>query len=234
MYKVVQAKVHTVTKDGTYFFVLVPQENLTEEVKKLSDNGILRGELRFDDGRTITADQRKKAWATIGDIAAHTGDLGNKAKDYAIYEELLEIVGTGKENKDFVCAWFKYQFMLETGEPPISLSDCSVTTARHFITFLLDFCLEWGVGLSEPYLHRTDDVDAMLLSALKNGRCILCGEDGERHHWDAIGMGRDRKTYDDSGHRKICLCREHHEEAHNIGRDSFAEKHHVYGIIYKD
>ena len=42
MYREIQAKVHRETKDGTYFYVLVPHESLTDEMKKYSTDGLLR------------------------------------------------------------------------------------------------------------------------------------------------------------------------------------------------
>lgn len=47
-------------------------------------------------------------------------------------------------------------------------------------------------------------------------------------------MGNNRNTLDDSDHRKICLCREHHTNAHQRGRESLQKMYKVYGIIYKE
>ena len=123
--------------------------------------------------------------------------------------------------------------MAATGDDYFSFGDCNVSTARRFISFLLDFALEWDVPLVDNLINRTDDINAAIYSSLKHGRCIICGRDGEVHHWDVIGTGRNRKIYDDSKHRKICLCHVHHDEAHTIGKDTFSEKYHVYGIIFQ-
>ena len=61
----------------------------------------------------------------------------------------------------------------------------------------------------------------------------MCGQDGEEHHWDAIGMGRDRRKIDDSDLRKIRLCRVLHTEVETIGRDTFENKYHVYGVLWE-
>lgn len=211
MHYVVKIKVDRETPEGTIFKVLAPHISLTDEVLKISENGVTQGELRIDDGRTITADQRKKAYATMADIADFLG---------YVPEELKEIM--------------KYRFIAHTGEKYFSFSDCSVTIARHFINFIIDFALEWEVPLLDNLTNRTDDINAAIYSSLKHKRCVLCGKDGEIHHVDAIGAGRDRKIFDDSKARKICLCREHHNEAHNIGVETFEEKHHVYGIVFKE
>ena len=65
-------------------------------------------------------------------------------------------------------------------------------------------------------------------------RCSICGRKGKVHHWDAIGMGNDRKHYDDSTNRKICLCREHHTLAHSYGRERVMQVYHVFGVYYMD
>ena len=62
-------------------------------------------------------------------------------------------------------------------------------------------------------------------------KCAVCGKDGEIHHVDTIGMGRDRRTVDDSSYRKICLCRTHHTIAHQRGMQAFEQMYHVYGIV---
>lgn len=62
----------------------------------------------------------------------------------------------------------------------------------------------------------------------------MCGRPGEIHHVDAIGAGRDRRYVDDSGYRKICLCREHHTAAHQRGMKAFEQMYHVYGIVVQE
>ena len=210
MYKTVKAKVHKESREGTYFYVLVPNESLTDEVQKLSKNGMLNGELRIDDGRNISAEQRKKIYATLVDIATYLGYPP---------EELKEIM--------------KYQFIAHSGEKYFSLRNCSMTIARCFINYIIEFVLEWQIPLKDALLERTDDINAAIYMSLKHKKCIICGMNGEIHHWDAIGKGRDRTTVDDSKLRKLCLCRKHHSESHTIGQKRFEIKYHVYGIILK-
>lgn len=208
----VQVKVHKETAQGTLFYVLAPGISLTDEVLKISLDGLAEGELRIDDGRTISAEQRKKAYATMADIANHTGYMP---------EELKEIM--------------KYYFIAKTGEKYFSLSDCSITTARHFINYILDFALSWGIPLNDDLINRADDINAAIHSSLKHRRCAVCGRDGEVHHVDTIGAaGGNYTTFDDSKLRKICLCREHHTEAHKIGMKEFEARYCVYGIVFRE
>lgn len=199
------------TEKGTDLIVHVPGEQIQKEIVRYRNGSVINSEIRIDDGRVITAEQRKKIFATIKDISLFTGDHP---------EELR--------------AWLLYDYCIQTGEMPFSLSNCSVSQAREFITFIIDFILKEDIPLSDLALSRTDDIDRYLWSCIKYKRCAICGRKGETHHWDAIGMGNDRRTLDDSLKRKIQLCRVHHTEAHTIGRDTFGAKYHVYGIIYKE
>ena len=49
-------------------------------------------------------------------------------------------------------------------------------------------------------------------------------------HIYAVGRGRNRKDIIHKGMRVLPLCREMHTLAHNMGRDSFCEKYHIFGI----
>ena len=96
----------------------------------------------------------------------------------------------------------------------------------------LDYALEQGIPLLDFALNRTDDIGHYLYACLKLRKCAICGREGEIHHVDTIGMGNDRRKVDDSYYRKICLCRQHHTEAHNIGMIEFESKYKVYGIRF--
>lgn len=185
--------------------VVIPECEITDELlyKQIEDV-----EIRLNDGRTITALQRKKAYATIRDIADYSGHL-----------------------PEFLKEWFKYEYMIQTGEDYFSLSDCSVTTARNYINILIDFCLHYGVPINEPLVQRTDDINAYLYMCLYYRKCAVCGKPADIHHvtGSKIGMGSDRDAVHHLGREAIALCREHHTQAHTDER-AFFEKNHIYGI----
>lgn len=208
VYELIEIKGIRQSENGTEMLVLAPEKNLFDMIL---DKRIKVAEMRLDDGRTISVMQRKKAYATIRDMAEWTGYPP---------EVMKEIM--------------KYEFMIRTGEEYFSLSDCSMDLAREFISMLIDFALEHGIQLSDLAINRTDDIGRYLYSSIKHKGCAVCGRPGEIHHVDTIGMGNNRKKVDDSDHRKICLCRIHHSEAHNMGMTAFEEKHKVYGITVKE
>lgn len=196
------------TEDGTIIYLTVPKEHIAE---LLVSKRINTAEIRFDDGRTISADQRKKIYATIRDITNYTGYLPEEQKE-----------------------WLKYLHIERTGSSYFSLSRCSMDTAREFINTILEYALENGIQLSDNGINRTDDIDKYLYYCIKHKKCAVCGRDGEVHHEDAIGMGNNREKLDDSKHRKICLCRIHHTIAHQKGVLQFRESYKVYGIVVDD
>lgn len=208
MHALVKINQYREQKDGTDLVVSVPDLKLGDMFQRKK---IRNAEIRFDDGRHISAEQRKKAYATIRDISDWTGYLP---------EEMKEIL--------------KYQHMMRTGDAYFSLSNCSMDTAREFINTILEFALENGIPLSDNAIERTDDIGRYLYYCLLHKKCAICGKDGEIHHEDAIGMGNDRTKVDDSSYKKICLCREHHTLAHSLGVILFREMYKVYGIVVKD
>lgn len=208
MHALVKINQYREQKDGTDLVVSVPDLKLGYMFQRKK---IRNAEIRFDDGRHISAEQRKKAYATIRDISDWTGYLP---------EEMKEIL--------------KYQHMMRTGDAYFSLSNCSMDTAREFINTILEFALENGIPLSDNAIERTDDIGRYLYYCLLHKKCAICGKDGEIHHEDAIGMGNDRTKVDDSSYKKICLCREHHTLAHSLGVIRFREMYKVYGIVVKD
>lgn len=199
---------YRIDQDGTVLQIKIPDVDLSQYIVEKKAR---YAEIRIDDGRTITSLQRRKAYATIRDISSWTGYFPEEQKE-----------------------WLKYLYIERTGNSYFSLSDCSMDTAREFINAILDYALEEGIPLSERGIERTDDIGRYLYSCIKNKRCAVCGRPGEIHHVDAIGAGRDRRHVDDSGYRKICLCREHHTAAHQRGMKAFEQMYHVYGIVVQE
>lgn len=160
------------------------------------------------DERHISKLQRKKAYAIIAEIAKWSGYLPEECKE-----------------------WMKYYFTAETGNPYFSFSDTDMTTARRFITFLLDFAIRNKVPMKHSGMTYQDDLDMYMYMSLKHRSCVICGKHADVHHLDTIGMGNNRDLVDHRNKHLIALCREHHQLAHQLGWQTFKEKYHVKGII---
>lgn len=163
-------------------------------------------EVRLDDGRRISAKQRKKIYATISDISIWSG-----------------------HTPEFLKELFKFNFCGSKDIETFSLSDVDMTTARDFITYLIEFCFEYSVPLSDAAIDRTDDIGKYLYLCIEYRKCAVCGDHADIHHIDRIGMGNDRTEVHHLGRKAIALCRKHHNECHN-NENEFLHKYHLFGI----
>lgn len=168
-------------------------------------------QIGLPDGRTISPEQRMKAHALIGEIAEWMGEL-----------------------PEYVKRLMKLEFItkrLQALEKEIfSLSDCDVTTAREFITYLIDFVLAYDIPTKVPLYELCDDIAKYVYACLMHKKCAICGHKADMHHFDAIGMGRDRDTVFQVGMKVISLCRKHHTEIHTKGRTWLTDDMHLQSI----
>ncbi len=191
--------------DGDSLTIKVP----FADPARLQRQGITQAEIRLDDGRTISAEQRRKAWALIGEISRWSGHLPEE-----------------------VNAWMKYYFTLEKDMPYISLSDCSMSLARQYIDYMILFCLQNDIPCRDRLIDMAEDVNAYLYGCLMNRRCAICGRRAELHHAEGsrVGMGRNRLEIPHIGLEAYALCRKHHTEAHQMPQYEFNAKHHLFPI----
>ena len=174
--------------------------NLSDEVRVI-----------WQDIRSITAEQRRKAWALMTEIAAYQGQ--SKEETY------------GEQQAKFS---LKHLEILQDGL--FHLSSATVTTARAFINMLIDTILEYGIPTKEPLYGLCDDIHRYVYACLMNKKCAVCGGKCELHHYDHVGMGRNRREIDHIGMRAYPLCRVHHDEIHSIGETAFDAKYHLEPI----
>ncbi|TPR43177.1 hypothetical protein DY124_06265 [Apilactobacillus micheneri] len=162
--------------------------------------------LLVDDGRTITNDQRKKAWAMLHDISDFTG--------YSILEteELMKV--------RFIC--------IESRPKWFSLSDCSIDVAKDFIEFLIKFCLDQDIPFTTKVFDEIQQSYGLRVQLLKHRICFVTGKPGaDVDHVETIGSGRNRRHVNQVGMYAWTLTRELHEERHKIGVKSFAKKYQI-------
>jgi len=183
--------------------VIAPTNDISKEIEQKQIKTV---ELRLDDGRKISAEQRRKIFAIIRDIALWNGDEPQYLRCYLTW--------------DF-CSKYEIDFF--------SLSDVDMTTAKDFITYLIDFCFRWNVPTKDTLLNETDDISKYLYLCLLYRKCAICNDPAEVHHVDRIGMGRDREKIVHIGLRAIALCHKHHDIAHADEKRLF-EQYFVYGI----
>ena len=181
------------------------------------DRAILRQyskvQIGFADGRTITPEQRRKAYALMREIAEWMGDL-----------------------PEYVKRLMKMEFMvtrMQALEKHIfSLSDCDMTTAREFITYLIDFIIEHDVPTQTPLIELCEDISRYVYACLMHKKCAVCGKHADLHHCEGgvVGMGNDRTKVNHIGRPALPLCREHHTVIHQVGQADFLSKYHLVTV----
>lgn len=183
--------------------LLAPDEKLEREIVQKHIGSV---ELRLNDGRTISAEQRKKIFAIIRDISLYSGHEPEYLRQYMTWDFC-----SVSDNE-----WF-------------SLSDVDMTTAKEFITYLITFCFEYDIPTKDTLLNQTDDISKYLYLCLEHRKCAICNKKAEVHHVDRIGMGADREKIVHVGLEAIALCHEHHIKAHIREKELFKE-YFIYGI----
>ncbi len=173
--------------------------------------------VEFEDGRSITAKQRKKVYVLIKCIADWQGYTPSE-----VMKELLKY--------DFIVSPIRESISAD-GE--FSLSDCDRTTARLFITWLIEFCLVHDIPCGEPMWKLCEDIPKYVWACAVNKKCSVCAKKAELHHYgdDKVGMGNNRKTINHIGRKCLPLCRKHHTEAHTMGDVAFAHKYLLEPVI---
>ena len=169
--------------------VFVPYGDLEKIIKRQYDEV----QVGLPDGRKISPEQRRKAYALMREIGEFYGYEQSEIKDVMKH--------------DFVANHLK-QLQREL----FSLSDCDVTTAKEFISYLIDFILRNDIPTRVPLASLADDVDRYMYSCLMRRKCCICGQRADIHHWTRIGMGANRKTVIHEGMTLEPLCRVHHTE----------------------
>lgn len=173
------------------------------------DHDVRDVEVRLDDGRSITVDQRKKIYATIGDISEWSGDVPEAVKEY-----------------------FKFAFCGDGDHENFSLSDVDRETASEFLGYLIDFCIQNGVPCSDPLWDRCEDIERYMYACVMTRTCCVTGrKNAQIHHVDRVGMGRNRETICQVGMRVVPISADLHTMIHySGGEEEFYNKHHITPI----
>lgn len=197
-------KNYIIQDDGTTTVVIEGVE-LDNKTSLLLDNGFeVEVDVQVVDPFRITDKQRRKIFALVKDIEAHTG----QPMDYMRHMFI-----------EYVRTYYGY-------DKRISLSDCTRTQASQIIEVTLD----WIFHNDIPLAYKTSDLlkqdKSFLYWSTVNRNCVICSKPHSdlAHHY-AIGRGANRKKMQHYDYEVLALCRFHHQEQHNIGVKSFDEKY---------
>ena len=200
------SKVTRYKQSNGRYSVVVENVDLTDDALLLLDNGYpLDVNVEIQDGKRITVKQRKKIFALVNDIEAHTGNP-----------------------RDWLREMFQdYVTFLNGYSKRLSLSDCTRKQAGE----LIDVILEWIFINDIPLNYKTSDLmkqdQTFLYLATVHRKCVICGKYGELAHYHAVGRGRNRRKIDHTDNKVLALCHKHHKMQHDMGMDSFNAKYHL-------
>lgn len=160
-----------------------------------------------------TTDLQRRHWfALVADVADYTGDPK--------WQIVLRL---------------KYLYMLEnevTKEPSMARNKMKMSEAAKLIQVAIDYCLDNDIPFRKQQFYLTIDVSKMNFKMIMKRMCNVCGkEHSDIHHAsNLVGMGNDRRKHDHENSTYLSLCREHHNEVHNMGLSEFMKKYHIKPI----
>lgn len=174
-------------------------------------------QITFDDGRKISCTQRRKCYALLGEIAEYTDGI--------------RTAETVDEQKRLLKMEFMLRRMEATERRMFSLADCDMSTAREFITYLIDFIIANDIPTRVPLIDNCDDIAAYMYACTMHRKCAVCGKPADIHHCEGsrIGAGVDRAKVHQLGREVLPLCRVHHTECHS-DEAGFIKKYHLQKV----
>jgi hypothetical protein len=173
-------------------------------------------EIILPDGRRISPEQRRKCYALLGEIAEFVDGYRN-AETLADAKQMM-----------------KWDFVLKRMEEQerrlFSLANCDMSTAREFITYLIEFIIKNDIPTKIPLIDQAEDVGRYIYACMVNKKCCVCGKPADLHHVQSVGSQGYRDKINHIGMDALPLCREHHTESHSKGQMDFIKCYHLQPI----
>lgn len=196
----------------------------------LEQKDIIDCEIRLNDGRSISNAQRRKIFALVSDIGDYVSGIQTK-RDYAqMLRELKLMYVADVTDKECVRRQLTLRYCELIDRDIFSLSDTDMSTARDFISWLIEMCIDFDIPTNDSLLNLTEEMGRYLYRCVAKRRCAICGKKADIHEVDKVGAGRNRRTIHHLGQRVQPLCRLHHREEEQLGQKAFDEKHHIEHI----
>ena len=192
-------------------------------------------ELTLIDGRMITPEQRRKVFALMRDITAFiSGETTRNEIRFTLSSmQILYLMdATDEESVRFALTdnYCRLQGVDLFSLSPKNENCASRELASDFIDWLVNLCVENAIPCMDTLLNRCEDVERYVYACVANRRCAICGKKADIHEVETVGMGRNRSKIGHVGQLVEPLCREHHQEAGEIGQKSFDELYHLQPI----
>lgn len=183
-----------------------------KDLRKNTINGNIFAIVDVYERDTITELQRKHFFALCGDYEIYTGVPLEAATSL-----------------------FKVKFMQEAGLdelPSLARNRMKKSTASELLEFMITYMIQNDIPFRKQQFYLTTDQNKMLYALTMKRLCWVCGKPhSDLHHaTNLVGMGRKRSRHEHAQSKFMCLCRQHHQEVHQLGLSEFREKHHLKEI----
>ena len=182
------------------------------------------------DGRTISAKQRRKIFVLVHSIADFAYGVRNDRDYTECLRQLKLLYITSLADDEAVRRMLTVRFCEISDIDVFSLSDVDMTTARNFIDWLVEMCVNYEIPCQDTLLNLCEDIGKYLYNCVANRKCCTCGKKADIHEVETVGMGRNRRKIHHLGQKVQPLCRQHHNEVGDLGQASFDEKYHLQAI----
>ena len=208
-------------------------EILTGRIIGVSVEGALDIRVPYNDWEKFCKREYDEVLVELPDMRPASNE--QKAKAHILMKAIADFSGEDKDKTEYLMkSLFLDKYLTSLTKKYFSLATCDMTTARDFISMLVDFCIEYEVPLGKPLYALCEDIDRYIYQCLMHKTCLICGKHADLHHCEGstVGMGGDRTTMIHEGLEAMPLCREHHQECHQHGQKTFNEKYHLpHGFI---
>lgn len=184
----------------------------------------------------ISPQQRRKVFSLIREITDYISGGGNSRNEIRStlramqLNYLIDIADSEAVRFCLTDQYCRLQSIDLFSLSPNNENCASRELASDFIDWLINLCVENAIPCMDTLLNRCEDVDRYVYACVANRRCAICGKKADIHEVETVGSGRNRRKISHLGQLVEPLCREHHNEAGNIGQKSFDEKYHLQGI----
>lgn len=206
-------------------FLYVPSNKRFAEIKELLSK-IKNDTINVVKVDRLSLDQMKLIWSLCNDY----GELRGYTRE-EMREALENEFCNSKEIEYFSISPFKRDC-------------CSMKVATDFIQFIIEHAIKHDYNLivyegkgdnrvAKRLQDIAPDIRRYVIQCLLHKRCAVCGKlvEVDLHHWDSVATIGGYKYDDGLQTRFLPLCREHHTEFHNIGKDRFSNKWHIEGVM---
>lgn len=199
----------------------------------LERNNITDCRVTLNDGRGISNRQRRKIFALVSDIGGYVSRIENKREYEEMLRQLKLLYITDCADNEDIRRMLTIRYCELSDRDMFSLSDCDKSTARDFISWLIEKCIDFDIPTNDSLLNLTEEQGRYLYRCVAKRRCAICGKKADIHEVEKVGSGRNRRTIHHLDQEVQPLCRLHHCEEERIGQGAFNEKYHI-GTIRLD